>query len=1318
MKTMSKNLWLFVALLVFAASSAFAATQNAVVYGTVYDATGTPLAGVSVSLDNPALGFSRSTTTGSDGSYNFAEVPPAEGYRLTAARGGNKIDIRSGITVNVGDERVILPPLKEQPVVAAATGSKPEVKEKKIEGQGVHNETVSTAISGVISGDQLRTLPLYNRNFLALGLLTPNTHDVEGGSALAGASFSVAGTAPSTNNFLLDGSDNVASSSNQAIPFQVNDSIQEFRVTSSNASAEYGRNLGGTVNIVTRRGGNGFHGSVYGYFGDDALNGDNPISVYRGSTFDKNAAYAGTAAYNNTLNTAFPLRYNDYVNTALNNGFCTNSIGVATANACATGGTGANDLFDPAAILATNDSRTSPFNSKQFGLSAGGALIKNKLFLFGSYEGTVINNPNPIFERVPSNFDRSYNILASRAGYAPVNFGPNSADFTMGQSILSLFPQPNVTGVADALEFYRGTAPNYTNVHNGLLRGDWVLGSKTTVGARYVAQMLDQLHDDSLPKQPQYPGNGALRTALNQNALLNVSHSFTNALIDELRFGVTRFGFKELAQDRGFDATTLGGTVKYPTSSMPTVLLNGLDDRYSGAQVGIDGASCGWSNNCTMAPTLNYLFPFARLGAPLNAPSSRRDTTWSIADNLSWTHGKHGFKFGFEYRNIFNQVGEYGLSRGFVYSSNIGEFTSDSNTCVDCGGATMEFPSFDFSQQQYKGYEGRFSSHAYSFYVQDTWRFHPRWTLNLGVRYEYFSVPQDDNHQTWNYDPVANGLVQSGTTAATDQYGFVCGDTLPYGMYPNNFNTDLPAPGTPDGNLATGGPWANCNGTGSARTRKDDKNNFAPRVGLAWDIAGNGKSVLRFGYGMFYDQQPTSTIAQLLYNRPTTLQQQNAVYGLVNDTVGVFCGSVSFCGAGNSFLNIQQAFGGGFNDFVRSQSPNAVYAIDTAHSDTPYSRQINFSWQQELTNKFAFEVGYVGTKTWNLPQLYDASFQREWTLFTPNNFTSDSFANTPILTMANRGNSTYNSLLVRGRMADLHGLRLNATYTFAKANDNASSGRFPQLPVTGNNLAWGYQFRGSDNPVVLCIYVGACNSFFGTLIPTFPNIDFAGGAVTTTGMNPAITSQYDLPQDPFHPNTNDWGPSNFDTRQRFVMDYTWDLPFSKKNILLGNWSLSGITTLQSGQPFTIFAGPILGQIYERANVSGNLVVDDHNPNGMLPTAGVTLPTAGCLPGGFLVGISPFLPHPGEACTGNSGKNQFVGPTYMNTNFAVQKGFHIFGEGRTLTFRSEFYNLFNRANYYNPISQVSTDGFTANPNYGQVKSAHDPRQIQFAVRFNW
>src|SRR5438270_2163394 len=373
MKAHLKNLAIVLAaLLVLAgAPTLFAATQNAVLYGTVYDAAGNPAAGVNVALGNPAIGFARTTVTDTDGSYNFAEVPPAENYDLSATRAGRKIDLRTGITVNVGDERVVLPPLKEQPVAATPSG---EVVAKSAKKQSINNETVSTSISGVITGEQLRTLPVaVNRNFLNLGLLPPNTHDVEQGSQLAGGSFSVGGNRPATNNFLLDGADNVASSTNQAVPFQVNDSVQEFRVTSSTANAEYGRNSGGTVNVVTKRGGNGFHGSMFGYFNNDALNSSSPLSVYSGSTFDKAAAYAGPV--NSTFTGFLPQTYNDYVASSKNLGFCTDSIVTATSGAgrslCASsGGVGKNTFFDPTSILAANNSHTIPFDSKQFGANA------------------------------------------------------------------------------------------------------------------------------------------------------------------------------------------------------------------------------------------------------------------------------------------------------------------------------------------------------------------------------------------------------------------------------------------------------------------------------------------------------------------------------------------------------------------------------------------------------------------------------------------------------------------------------------------------------------------------------------------------------------------------------------------------------------------------------------------------------------------------------------------------------------------------------------------------------------------------------------
>src|SRR3954447_6626573 len=143
MKRLLLSVYLVLALALLAGVPAFAASQNAVVYGSVYDVSGTPMQGVTITLENPAIGISRTATSDDDGSYNFAEVPPAEGYRITAMNGTAKIDIRGGITVNVGDERVARRPRKEQPVTASG---KPEPKEIVGGGQKVTNEIVSSAV--------------------------------------------------------------------------------------------------------------------------------------------------------------------------------------------------------------------------------------------------------------------------------------------------------------------------------------------------------------------------------------------------------------------------------------------------------------------------------------------------------------------------------------------------------------------------------------------------------------------------------------------------------------------------------------------------------------------------------------------------------------------------------------------------------------------------------------------------------------------------------------------------------------------------------------------------------------------------------------------------------------------------------------------------------------------------------------------------------------------------------------------------------------------------------------------------------------------
>ncbi len=194
---------------------------------------------------------------------------------------------------------------------------------------------------------------------------------------------------------------------------------------------------------------------------------------------------------------------------------------------------------------------------------------------------------------------------------------------------------------------------------------------------------------------------------------------------------------------------------------------------------------------------LDGLFPVARVGAPLSAPSDRKDTTLFVADTLSWSRDRHSIKAGVDFRYLRNGIVHGGYSRGFVYSSNVGEFTSDSAGCNEVCLLAFAAPSFDYALRQPLPYEGLFSSFGLAAYVQDTWRIHPKFTVSLGLRYEYFSTPEEEDGRIWNFDSAANGLVQQGRTTVLDPFGNICPGPALHGGVPGARPSSCPGPVTP-----------------------------------------------------------------------------------------------------------------------------------------------------------------------------------------------------------------------------------------------------------------------------------------------------------------------------------------------------------------------------------------------------------------------------------------------------------------------------------------------------------------------------------------
>jgi outer membrane receptor protein involved in Fe transport len=561
-----------------------------------------------------------------------------------------------------------------------------------------------------------------------------------------------------------------------------------------------------------------------------------------------------------------------------------------------------------------------------------------------------------------------------------------------------------------------------------------------------------------------------------------------------------------------------------------------------------------------------------RLGSPDFLPKFQITNQFQWLDSVSLTMGAHQLKFGVDLRaplrNIYLDVPGLRGSLNF----------DGQRTGIGLADFLLGYPS-----------GAQLSNLAvvdqrlwmYSNYFQDDWKVTPRLTVNLGLRYDFATWPYEGADRMANFDPKTG---QTFTVANS-----------PYGR----------------------------------SLVKSDKNNFAPRLGLAYQLTQ--KTVVRAGYGRFY----------MLFERAGSEDQLGLnLPFLVNNVVAATSTNQTVSG-----MRLRTGFNLSIDPSAVNLAAVRVRAVNPEASQ-PSVDQWNLGFQQLLPGDMVATVDYVGTKGTHLSILRNLNQQ----FFRADGTGTGTIPYPqygPIEFRDNGGNSSYHGVELSLEKRFSGGLSFQTAYTFAKSIDMAQEHLFS----------------------------GGSNSF--------------------------MQNARDLRQQR--------GRSDFDYRHRFVASYLYELPLGRGHkylnaglgdYLLGGWRISGLSNIRSGRPFTVFASTNNGLVGNRGGLAN--AVADCLRDGSLPSGQRTIdkwfdPTAYAVP-------TP-------ARLGTCGRNTLDGPGLVNFDFSLARSFNYFGEGRSLEFRWEIFNVFNHAQFGLPERN------RASGSVGQISTlAGDPRVMQFALKF--
>jgi hypothetical protein len=801
-------------LLLLASAPAAAQVDTGSILGTIKDQSGGVLPGATVTITHEGQGFSLTTVTRDDGTFVFTPVRTGSytirvefpGFRKSEKRAVT-VSIQQNVTVDFAMEPGAL---TEEVVVNAA---QPLLET----GTGTAGQTLG---SGTIEN-----LPINGRDYTILARLSTGVVPPQPG-ARAPLMFSANGVRPAQNNYLLDGIDNNTSNVDflSGVAYIVKppvDAVDEIKILTSSFSAEYGRAGGAVLNTTLKSGTNVFHGSVWEFARDDAMNA---------TDFFANKAGLKKPVYQSNqfgLTGGGPIRsgktffFADYEGSLIKQG----RTWVTTVPTAAQRNSGFTDFSDLLSLQSGNV----------------GTDILGRTFA----RGTVFD-PATTRQLAVGQVDPVTGLTATRAGFVRDAFAGNRIPAGRldpnALKLLMLYPEPNGPGLNNNYSVNRN---NSDDTHSFDVRVDHNFSSNDRFFARYSFSNNHKVRPSPFDGDADGGGFNEGDEKVRVHGLASShTHMFSPTLINEARFGLSQEHTNRL-QPNGDDTSDLPG--RYGILGIPQVDGNGGLPalRPSGlTQLGHDG----W------------------------VVSERFSNTVQFSDNLTKVYGSHTFKGGYTYQHIFFGSTQPPYARGEYYWD--GRYTSlvnatDNSTAramfllrqipsivpggVDNLGGMNDLRVSPFGDvDAFKTYHGA--------YGQDSFRINSKLTVNYGVRWDWFSREQEKEGEQANLVPAANGVGAQYLIPAEHR--------------------DVPLSPSFVSNLAKDGIELVYTDEFGSGLGKMPKNNFAPRLDAAYQLTE--KQVIRGGYGLFYGAfENRGGNPSLGYNYPF---QFTLIYQSGNDT--------------------------------------------------------------------------------------------------------------------------------------------------------------------------------------------------------------------------------------------------------------------------------------------------------------------------------------------------------------------------------------------------------------------------------------------------